>query len=317
MARSYAPEPKGSRKATRKIGGTPKKIRKRRRITVKDVRKGRKTPKQYLDQFEREEVKGDQREGFAGFIYGPTESQMRGLFEESLREVAVDQEDLNELVEKELKNYRKAMRMGVVAAFVVPTNPRAMGRKRYVVIKKGMFSAKKARTEGDVRSILEHEMRHVRDGKNGVVIDGIDIYKAVEEGAISTGFFNAILEVRALHPQLEIVIGDWVNGKGKKFSKGHFYCATFQYFSNATLLSMGATNDLEKQLARAVLRQYGSIRPDRFIPNEDGSFTMVLAITGFKRDVVLDIKVTLKEEQGIELPRHLRRLKERAKRRRR
>lgn len=247
------------------------------RITLAEVRAGFKDPQDYVKQLERELVKD--RSGLEKFLYEPTEQEMEDLLRENLRETAVDSEDLENLLRHQMGYFRFSMKSRDNAAFVIPTHPRTVGKKRFVVVRKLLTDREESSTitEGDLKNKLNHELSHIADYQDGIIVNGVDLFKAVQQGAITKRFLMVVGEARAYHKQLEEILESRARGDETTFSQANMAVALFNYFRNVFLV-LNPSNSYERSLGKDALAPCRSIKPE-FTRNPDRSFVLSVSYT--------------------------------------
>lgn len=252
-----------------------------KKITLEDVRNGFKTPQEYLKQLEKELSKDNP--GLLGILYEPTDAEMRELLRENLRETAVDERDLESLLQKEMESFWFSMKSEDNAAFVAPLDSRTVGKKRFIIVRKNTITGmgnRRVQTEGDIRSIIGHELEHVKDYLKGIVVNGVDLFQARNEGRITEKFFRAFTEVRACHEELRKMLKSRERGDTTTFGKHNITTTIFYYFMNIYLVENTEIDD-ERNLVNKILAPYRSIETT-FERNEDRTFRIFVTYTDLR-----------------------------------
>lgn len=261
-----------------------------REITLEDVRNGSKEPRDYVKQLEKKLAKD--RAGLERILYEPSEEEMRILLRENLMQSAVSQEDLEGLLRNEMEYFRFSVASEDNAAFIIPSHPRTLGKKRFIVVRKNPLVGKKTSstvTEGDLGNKIRHELKHVEDYEKGITVNGVDLFKAVQEKSITKQFFIAIIEARAYHKQLEEILESITKGDNITFSRVNLGTALVHYFRNIFLV-MNPSTSYERELGRDALAPCRSIKPS-FKRKADRSFTISVTYVspeGVRGEVSID-----------------------------
>lgn len=244
-------------------------------FTLQNLRTGLITPDEYIAgrAINVSPTKRLLNEGkLKGFYHNPTENKHRKLINEIYD--ACGQTRLGIDMEYHLEQILKVQSDGRVMAGVSPINYIDKGNRtpHYVFTTPAMLDF--VEQDGDVDSVISHELVHVEDDFDGFVIDG----QKINQGTLSTNFYKHLSEVRADHASLRRIFEIYIK-TGKKSCSDKFLSNESElYMFHWKRIDSSASTERERKLARDQKTAFSDLVPTyenegvkvRFFNKDDG-----------------------------------------------
>jgi len=245
--------------------------------TLEDVKSGKASPESYLSQEFRTfpELAEAQKSGILkGFMYEPSEDELKTKLHELFYERAKDEMTLKRLIEIVMGEYAIFEKeSGIVSIF--PGIIHVFGKEvpHYIACKEEFFDVPVINNDEDVRGLLgKHELKHVKDYYSGITLS--DLHLSIDTITAETfrrEFLASLMEVRASYEILEDTFQEQVEKKKISISKELFDIEATNYLNHWKFLEQNAQTDLEKRASDLQLEELKKIVPKK----KEGGFPLI------------------------------------------
>lgn len=195
-----------------------------------------------------------------GFLYEPSEDELKGLIKNSLAETIDNELDIYYIVHESIEAYKQKP-----VATVVPTSSRIWLDRipLYILFTDWLLSSPVIKNDADVKSVIRHELQHIEDSYNGITLGGMLLSDyQLSPNTFGPMFYYALSELRADYRQLEDVLKE-------RFEKGRvgislelFVDVATNYAKNWQFIR-GAFSDLEREIRMFQFIEFKGIVPKR------------------------------------------------------
>jgi len=233
-------------------------------LNFHQVKAGSISPRAYLSEMEHclpEAADAHASGMLGGFLYQPSDSELEqvltGLFS------GRPEEEVQAIVQANIDSYNELE--GDAAGTILPAIAGAFGQGTpvYVAFKEKLFSSPQINNDADVRSIIIHEVQHVKDWYAGIDLPGMHLsYNTISPETISKDFLEHLLEFRAVYAELEDIFRERVDTGSSPVSPEWFGSRAEDYFLYWTFIEKRPTTELETRIREAQLGQYQGIVPE-------------------------------------------------------
>jgi len=234
-------------------------------LSLKQVKLGTVSPEDYLQGRDRclpEVIEAKNSGMLKGFLYNPSNEELEKLLGDVFSERTSDSERLERLVQSSIESYKSIE--GDEVGTIIPGIVGVFGEKvpSYVVFREEFFSSPAINNDADVRSIVNHELQHVKDWYEGISLNDIHLsYDTIYPGTLRIEFLQQLMELRAVYAELEDIFDKKVNTDSVSVSQEWLGSQAANYFTYWDSIVKYPTTDLEKRVRELQFEQFKGITP--------------------------------------------------------
>ncbi len=198
-----------------------------------------------------------------GFVYQPSDKELETLLTELFSDRAGNEQELQFLVQSSIDSY-KTLR-GKEAGTIIPTIIGAFGQRipSYVVFTNELYSSASINNDADARSIAKHELRHVKDWYDGIILGDVRLsFDTISPKTVRIDFLQHLMELRAVYDELKDAYRERVEIGRVSVSPQWFGSQAANYSAHWDFLKNYPATDLEEKARELQFRQFEGIKPE-------------------------------------------------------
>lgn len=260
------------------------------RYNFSQVKAGLVSSNDYLDERSRCLPEADiaRRAGkLGGFLYNPTDAQLEVIFRKMFSKIAKNPRELNSLIQSSINSYSKSKNSTMGLGLLVPGTIDNFGARIpvYTAFLPKLFLAGGVTNDAEMRSIVNHELKHIEDWYSGITLSGIYLSrKTIAPSTMRIEFLENLMELRALYKELEDIFKErmakrtvsvsqqWIGSRGAAYSR---------YWESIK----SPTTDLEKAVRDTQFDDFKGIIPER----SDNIVTIKFNLNGNQYSAVIQL----------------------------
>lgn len=237
------------------------------RWTLDQVKSGFISPEAYLEERYNclpEVVKAKESGMLKGFLYSPSEEDLRTLLPELLSNISSDKQSLEGLVLSSIRGYKEDEKDAL--GTTLPEIIDVFGARIpiYVGFYENLFSSRVVDNDADVRSMITHELQHVEDYYKGIRLNDVYLsYDTITPKTFRFDFLEQLTELRAIYKELEDIFRERVEKGETSVSSLWFGSQGANYLDDWNSLKEYPASDLEQRVRQLQFEQFKGIVPEK------------------------------------------------------
>lgn len=234
--------------------------------TLAQVRAGIVSPQDYLNEriMCLPEVVESKNSGMLkGFIYQPSDEYLdtllRGLFFGRVG----DGQELQYLVQSIINSYKtiRGKELGAIIPGIIGVF--GQGIPIYVAFEKELISSTEINNDADVRSVIRHELQHVKDWYKCITLGEVHLsYDTISSTTFRINFLEQLMEVRGIYIELEDIFRESVKTGRVSVSPQWFGGQASNYAEHYQFIKNEPITDLERRVSQLQIEESKGITPE-------------------------------------------------------
>ena len=237
-------------------------------LTLDQAKSGKVTSQKYLNERLNclPEVLDARDSGMLkGFLYNPSDTELGALLRNLLSGKVNEEQKLSNLVQSSINDYKQAKDNRGVVATRIPGVIDFFGENlpQYIAFTPALFHYPVIKNDADVKSIINHELRHVRDWYGGVKLGNTLIsHRTITLNSFRIEFLEQLLELRAVYDELKNIFRERVEEGSTQVSSEFFASRIIDYSNHRGFIQNNPIIDLERRVAEMQLEESKGIIPE-------------------------------------------------------
>lgn len=235
-------------------------------LTLDQVRTGKVSPQAYLDERFRlmPEVQEARKSGMLkGFLYEPTDKELRERFRDLFRDRGVrDENQLQSLVDSTVQSYYLS-KEEAPSAFITPTLRPFFGQQvpQYIAFPEGALSKPEVNNDADVRSLIKIQLKYIQDWYTILRLGGVNLSYITSPKEFRTEFLRDFMRLRAEYEVLRDIFRERAETNKLSVSGEWFGVRAVNYTRYLYFVRNNPTTDLERTVSQLQIKEFEGIVP--------------------------------------------------------